>query len=187
MNVLTYNQQRRTIRKFNQKPIDESLLTQFVDTARLCPSAGNFQPLRYRIVSRKDDCDALFPHLKWAAYLPDGTPAPQYRPTAYIVIAQDLSIRSADASLDAGAAAMTINLCAQEHGISACWIGSVDRKAVSKMYDLDEKMKILLVLALGYPAQESTAVPVKDENIRYYEDENHNIYVPKRSLTDVLF
>lgn len=187
MDIFTCNQNRRTIRKFQQTPIDERLLTRLLEAARLCPSAGNFQPLRYRIVSGHQACEELFPHLKWAAYLPDGAPKSDEKPVAYIIIAQDLSIRSADASLDAGAAAMTINLCAEENGIASCWIGSVDRSAVKKMYQLSDDLKILLILALGYPAQTSVTVPVVDGNIRYHADDACNLYVPKRTLEEIQF
>ena len=43
------------------------------------------------------------------------------------------------------------------------------------------------MIALGYPAQESTAVPIDQGNVRYYLDENNKMKVPKRALDDVLY
>ncbi len=185
MNVYDTNKQRRTIRKFKQTPISPEVLEKLVDAARICPSAANLQPLRYKIVHGAA-CSDLFPLLRWAGYLEDGAPKPGEEPTAYIVIVQDLSCRKADASLDAGAAAMTINLCAQELEIGCCWIGSFDREAVNNLYQFKEDKKVLLVIALGHPAQESCCVPVDAGNIRYYLNEENTLCVPKRDLNNIL-
>lgn len=185
MNVYELNQHRRTIRKFRQTPISFETLKSFVDAARICPSAANLQPLRYKIIHGAN-CANLFPHLRWAGYLENGAPEQGEQPTAYIVIVQDLSVRKADASLDAGAAAMAINLCAEELGIGCCWIGSFDHNAVKKLYDLSENQKPLLVIALGYPSQHSCCVDIENENIRYYLNEDNNLCVPKRNISDVL-
>ncbi len=187
MNVFDLNAQRRTVRKFTQQPIAEDFLKKLVDAARVCPSAANLQPLRYRIVSGKAECDALFPCLRWAGYLPNGTPEEQERPTAYIIVAQDMNARPTESSYDVGAAMMAMTLCAQEAGIGCCWFGSVDRAKIQQMYRLDESLKITLVLALGYPAQNSVADKVIDGNLRYWLDPEQTLHVPKHSLEDVLF
>ncbi len=186
MDVYEINKQRRTIRKFRQTAVSSEVLERLVDAARICPSAANLQPLKYKVVNAPEDCEALFPHLRWAGYLEDGAPKQGETPTAYIVIVQDLSCRKADASFDAGAAAMVINLCAQELGIGCCWIGSFDREAVNTLYGFRAEQKALLVLALGYPAQDSCCVSVENENIRYYLNEINTLCVPKRDLDDIL-
>ena len=42
------------------------------------------------------------------------------------------------------------------------------------------------MLAVGYPKQESKIVDMKDNDVKYYEDENGVINVPKRSLEEIL-
>lgn len=186
MSVYNVNILRRTIRKFQQKPIQQNTLLKLVDSARIAPSAANMQPLKYKIVTDEDTCAAMFPHLHWAGYLPNGTPDASERPTAYILIFQDLNLRSADASIDVGAAAMTMTLCAQELGISSCWIGSVDRNAVCDLFHIDESLKLHLVIALGYPAQNSQIADITDKNIKYFMDSDNVLNVPKRALEDIL-
>lgn len=180
------NKQRRTIRKFKQTPISRETLEKLIDAARVCPSAANLQPLRYKIVNDANACGALFPHLRWAGYLPDGAPKTGEEPTAYILIVQDTSLRKTDADIDAGAAAMVMNLCGQELGFSCCWIGSFDREAVSNLYHFNDNLKPLLVLAFGYPAQKSCCVNVENQNIRYYLKSDNTLCVPKRDITDIL-
>ncbi len=186
MGVYEINKERRTVRKFHQQEISLEILHQFIDAARVCPSAANLQPLRYKVIHDSEGCAALFPHLRWAGYLKDGGPKPGEEPTAYIVIVQDLSIRKADASLDAGASAMAINLCAEELGIGCCWIGSFSREAVTKLYDLTAEQQPLLVLALGYSAQAGQCVAVENGNIRYYLEKDGTLCVPKREIRDIL-
>ena len=45
---------RRSIRRFKQKPINKEILLKLIEAARLAPSAGNIQPLKYLIVTEKD-------------------------------------------------------------------------------------------------------------------------------------
>jgi nitroreductase len=45
MDVYTAIISRRTIRRFQKKPIKLDLLRRFVNAARLAPSAANLQPL----------------------------------------------------------------------------------------------------------------------------------------------
>ena len=186
MGVYEINKKRRTVRKFQQRAIALETLHKFIDAARVCPSAANLQPLRYKIIHNSGECAALFPYLRWAGYLEDGGPKSGEEPTAYIVIVQDLSIRKADASLDAGASAMAINLCAEELGIGCCWIGSFNREAIIKLCNLSAEQHPLLVLALGYSDQAGQCVAVENGNIRYYLNENDTLCVPKREISDIL-
>ena len=188
MSVYEVNKTRRTVRKFAQTPIDEALLMKLVDAARVSPSGANLQPLRFRIVTDAAEREALFAHLRWGGYLSDGAPGEGERPMAYIIVAADESLKSGNVPYDTGAAMMAMTLCAQEEGIGSCWIGSVNRKAVQEMYGLPEYMHVTLVLALGYPAQESREVCMgEDGSVRYWLDDEPVLNVPKRTLEDILF
>jgi nitroreductase len=57
---------RRSIRKFEQKPIDIEILKKLVNAARLAPSMANLQPLEYVIVNDPNVCDGVFSALRWA-------------------------------------------------------------------------------------------------------------------------
>ncbi|MDY3286884.1 MAG: nitroreductase family protein [Eubacteriales bacterium] len=187
MTVFERMQNRRTVRKFTQTPVPRELLLRCVEAARVAPSAANLQPLQYKIVSGEADCAALFPHLAWAGYLrPNGTPQSGERPTAYIVVVQNTERRPSAAEFDAGAAIMSMLLCADEEGLGCCWIASVDRDAVAALYGLPETQKVLAVVALGYPAQQAKSVPMQSGDVKYYLDERDVLNVPKRSMEDIL-
>lgn len=176
--------QRRTIRKFTQMPIPPEVLLELVEAGRVAPSGGNLQPLKYKIVTGAL-CEDVFSHVRWAAYLKDGAPKEDERPTAYILILADTKIRKSGYEFDMGAAAENIQLAAWEKGIGACWMGSIDRKEILALCGIDDTRYVMpTLLALGYSGQESYSEDCTDDSIKYYSDENGVIHVPKR--TDIL-
>ena len=113
MDVYTAIVSRRSIRRFQQKPIAVEVLMKLVDTGRLAPSAANLQPLEYMIVTDVTLCAAVFSTLGWAGYLkPRWTPAVSERPTAYVIILvhKDTGF---DPAHDVGLAAENIMLAAE--------------------------------------------------------------------------
>ena len=178
--------ERRSIRKFNQTPISKEVLLDVLDCARLAPSAGNLQPLKYIAETRADMNAKIFPMTKWAAYLKgEGTPRTGEEPTAYIAILNDTDIKSNLYQLDAGAAAMSIIAAAQERGIASCWIYSVDRDLFSALYGLPANLQLVSVISLGYPAEKSSAVDFKGD-VKYYKNPDGSLSVPKRLLNEIL-
>ena len=64
---------------------------------------------------------------------------------------------------------------------------NIKRTELMEIFGLDpEKYAISMVIALGVPVEEVKMVEVKDDDIKYYRDENQVHYVPKRSLKDVI-
>ncbi|NLG38008.1 MAG: nitroreductase family protein [Clostridiales bacterium] len=179
---------RRTVRRFSQKPIDRALLVDWVDCARLSPSASNRQPLRYRIIDDPARAERIFPLTRWAALLgPQGTPTPGERPTAYILLLADRTVAPGGCAHDTGAAAQTIQLLATGHGVGCCWMGAIDRDAILAAEGLDpERYALDTLLALGYAAEEPVFEDAPDGDVRYYRDETGRHRVRKRTLGDVL-
>lgn len=187
MNVYEAITQRRTIRKFRQDPLQHYELVKLVDCARLSPTGANLQPLKYMIIDDKRTLKAIYPMTKWAGYLPAWNPAENERPTAYIAILNDDTIKSADkCECDCGAAVMSMILEAQELGIATCWLGAIDRAGLKKLLGLEDRYSVLYLLALGYPAQEGDIVTMRDNDVHYFLDEDENICVPKRRIGDVI-
>ncbi len=182
----------RSYRRFDQThAIDPTTLCDLVDMARLVGSGMNFQPLRY-IASADPAANAtIFKQLTWAKYLEGwGGPAEGERPTAYIIILGDSTIKphvNTSANTDLGIAAQTILLGAAERGLGGCMVGSVNRNGLRADLQIDERYEILLVVALGKPAETVVVDPIgADGSVRYWRDEYHVHHVPKRALADIL-
>jgi len=178
----------RSYRRFDSDyKIERNTLLELVDLARLSPSAANLQPLKYILSCDPQSNDKIFPCLAWAGYLKDWPgPAPSQRPSAYIILLGDTSIRK-EFGCDQGIACQSILLGAVEKGLGGCIIGSIDRDKLSLEMEIPSQYHILLVIALGKPAENIIldSPPCKDP-VTYYRDMTNNHHVPKRSLKDLI-
>jgi nitroreductase len=175
---------RRTIRKYLQKAVPEQVLLKCVDAARLSPSGGNLQPLRYVIINDPKLLKQVFGTLSWAVFLPEYYPTEEEMPQAYIVLLLDKKGRTP--IHDASIAAMSISMVAYDEGVGSCILASVDREKLRDVLNVPEGFTISLVVALGYPAENPVVEPVKDDAISYWLDENAVLHVPKRDLKDIV-
>lgn len=180
----------RSFRRFRESyPVTETLMTQWIDNARVTASAANKQPLRYRIVTDGDQCARIFDTLSWAASLPDWDgPEEGERPTGYIVMAVDSkALKGQLWRFDAGIAAQTIMLASTEEGFGGCIILTFDHKRVKEILDMPDDLEPVLVLALGRPIEDIRLVDAEGDDTTYYRDENQVHFVPKRRLEDIMF
>jgi nitroreductase len=117
----------RSYRRFHQEvAIELETLKELVDLARLSPSAGNLQPLKYILSCDLRMNDLIFQHIAWAG------PCEGERPSAYIIILGDTEI-SQSFGCDHGIAAQSILLGTTEKGLGGCIIGSIQRQRLASL------------------------------------------------------
>jgi len=181
----------RSIRRFRgDKPLKESHLVEIVDLGRLGGSARNNQPLKYMVITDIGLRRQIFTLLGWAGYLKDWPgPAEHERPQAYIICLLDKRLCrdfEHEADFDLGIASQNMLLGAAEKGIAGCRIGSFSPE-IGDVVELSPDYKVLLVIALGYPAEQVVLEEVgPDDAIRYWRDDNNIHHVPKRPLAKIL-
>lgn len=178
----------RSIRRFDASvAVGPEVLAELVELACLVPSAANRQPLRYLGVTDAGTASGVFGCLKWAGYLADWPgPGPGERPAAYLVVVCRAESATA-AACDSGIAAQTILLGAAERGLGGCIVAAVDRARLASELDLPPEWSVLMVIALGKPA-ETVVIDLidRDGDIRYRRDAYGIHHVPKRKPQDVL-
>ena len=177
----------RSYRRFYEEQlVEKETLVDLVDLARVAASGKNLQSLKYFVVNDKFTNHKVFTTLAWAGYLKewDG-PVAGERPSAYIVILEDTSIGTGMVH-DQGLAAQNILLGAVEKGLGGCIIASVKRPQLAAILNLPSHLTITLVIALGKPKEEVVIDPIKDNDIKYWRDEDHVHHVPKRSLEEII-
>lgn len=187
MDMMHVVSKRRSIRRFTQEPVPREALEAMVEAARLSPTGVNRQPLQFAILCGRTVCEAVFPLTAWAGKIPDGSAGPDAstQPTAYIALLVDKAIAQ-QADTDAGAAAMSMMLVAEVAGLATCWLGSVQRPQVLDILGLDAaRFAIHTMVAVGYPAMQSRAVPLRDGSTDYYLEAPDALCVPKRALEDI--
>jgi len=176
---------RRSIRRFQQKPIEPDLLKKLVNAGRLAPSAANIQPLEYFVVNDKDLCVQIFDTIGWAGYIkPKWTPSEKERPVAYIIVLnknveKNWNIRDASLSSE------NIVLAAEAEGIGSCILLNIDKEKIRKIIKIPEDLQIDSVIALGYKSEKSVVEDYVD-SVEYWQDEKQVLHVPKKKLEDIL-
>jgi len=180
--------QNRSCRRFHEDyGVDMEILKDLVNLARLSASAANLQPLKYILSCNAEKNERIFAYLAWAAYLKDW-PGPKAgeRPSAYIIIVGDTRI-TRDFGCDHGIASQSILLGAREKGLAGCMIGAINRKDLRKFLNIEDRFKILLVLAIGKPKEEIMIETVDDDSkIKYWRDNDGIQHVPKRKMGDII-
>lgn len=178
----------RSYRRFDESVrITAETLRELVGLARLTPSATNAQPLKYILSADPEKNARIFGCLAWAAALKDWKgPQEGERPAAYIVVLGDTKI-SAHIDCDHGIACQTILLGAVERGLGGCILGAVNRDRLRQELQIPERYKILLVVALGKPAEKVVLETVgPDGDFRYWRDAEDVHHVPKRALDEII-
>jgi nitroreductase len=178
----------RSYRRFvESEAVSDKLLRELVDLSRYAASAANKQPLKYILSSTPEKNNRIFRHLTWARSLSgNGKPKKGERPAAYIIILGDREI-TANFGVDHGIAAQTILLAAVEKELGGCMLGAIDREGLRMSLDIPYRFDILLVIALGKPAE---TVIIEDAGLEgivdYWRDKKSVHHVPKRSLDEII-
>lgn len=177
----------RSYRRFHEnRNIDKETLQELINLARLSPSSGNLQPLKYIISNKPEKNSVVFPCLAWAGYLKDWIgPQEGERPSAYIIILGDTEITK-NFGCDYGIAAQSILLGATERGLNGCIIGSVQKEKLRDSLKIPERYEILLVIVLGVRKETVVIEEVRNGDIKYWRDEKGVHHVPKRSLSEII-
>lgn len=180
----------RSYRGFDEnRKITKEEMLEFVDLTRYTASSVNMQPLKYYIAYEDDKVRLVQSMTKWARALPDlNLPFEGTMPTGFIVICQDKDIAPNTARFlkDVGIVAQTILLAATEKGLGGCMIGNFQPDEVKSKLNLSDNLEVLLIVAIGKPAENIVITDVCDGKFNYYRDENNTHYVPKRKLEDIL-
>jgi len=166
-------QSRRSIRKYQNRPVEREKILQCIEAARLAPSAENVQPWRFIVL---DD-------LKVIQQFSDQVFSGIYSPTRFaaaapiiIVILAKLDIITNRIGkqiqgihfylLDIGIAGEHFVLQAQELGLGTCWIGWFNIRKARKYLNIPRTYKIVSLISMGYPE----ARPLKPQNRQLLKD-----------------
>ena len=187
MDIMQVLSTRRTFRAFTQEPVPKEVLTDILEAGRLANCGANRQSLRFVVAEKPEDVAKLCELTKWAAAIPDGagTPAPEQRPTLFIVVLQDTSVPG-HSDIDVGIAVASMTTAAWAKGIGSCIIGTLPKDRTAQFLELPENLQVHTGIAFGYPAHRSTVVPLKDGQKKYWRDGNGDYYVPKYALEDIV-
>ena len=154
MNVMEAIRQRRSIRAYEDRSIEEEKLQAVLDAGRLAPSACNRQEWRYIVV--RDP--AMRTDLAEAA---NGQKFVGEAPVVLVACAKTdghkMSCGEPCYPIDVAISLDHITLKAAEEGLGTCWIGAFDQPAVKKLLNIPEDIRVVQLMPLGYPADQPAA------------------------------
>ncbi|MFH1707563.1 MAG: nitroreductase family protein [Planctomycetota bacterium] len=142
-------QKRYSVRSYLDRPVEEAKLLAVLEAARLAPSASNRQEWRFVVVRDPEVRSALC-----AA----GSDQP-FIAQAPVVIAccaetDGHAMRCGHKCflIDVAIAVDHMTLRALELGLGSCWVGAFDAPAVRRILGIPDRVEVVELLALGYPA-----------------------------------
>ena len=177
---------RRTIRRFQEKAVQFSLLKKCVNAARLSPTARNTQPLEFVAVHNIEQVVRVNEAVHFGGAVKEKGRVEGEEPKAFIVILSDKE--KADEKyigMDVGIAAEAIALTALESGVGLCMMGSIERERIKGILKIPNQYSVQLVLAMGYPKEKPKAEQAT-KDLFYWLDKKGELHIPKRALEEVM-
>lgn len=157
---------RRSIRKYEEKPVSEDMVHKLLRAAMYAPSAGNERPWHFIVVKDKKKLNEISENHLYAKMLPEAALA--------IIPCCDISNLKYEGSFwiqDMAASIQNILLEAKHLGLGSCWCGVYPREfllePVKRILNTPENIIPVAIIAIGYPGEE------REVRERYKEDRVH--------------
>ncbi len=158
MDLMHAIRSRRSIRDYQDRPVEEEKLLAVLDAGRLAPSARNMQDWKFIVVR-----DAAT-RQKLAVAARDQ----QFVGQAPVVIAacgtSDLVMTCGQPAyaIDVAIALDHMTLAAASLDLGTCWIGAFYEDQVKEILGVPQDIRVVALLPLGYPADEPAPRPRKN-------------------------
>jgi len=155
MDVLETIRTRRSVRKFQDRPVPPQLIEQVLAAAMSAPSARNAQPWHFVVIDDREllaEIPRINPNARMAAAA-----------AAAILVCGDLELEKSAGFWVVDCAAATENLLLAAHalGLGAVWTGIYPRQqrveGFRRMLQLPENVVPHSLVPLGYPAEQPEA------------------------------
>lgn len=165
MDVLEAIHTRRSIRKYENRPVPNEIIKEILAAAMSAPSSGNAQPWQFIVITEREILDNV-PEINSKASMA------KFAPMA-IMVCGDLGLEKQPGRwiMDCSAATQNLLLAAHAKGIGAVWtciypeITAIEEFRV--LAHLPEHVIPLALVVMGYPAQKLPRID------RYDEDKVH--------------
>ena len=166
--VLENIHSRKSVRQYTAEPVSEEHIQTMLKAAMAAPSAVNYQPWRFVVVTERAELDAMAEILPYARML-------KQAPLAIVVCGETLWFEGKENGFwqqDCSAATQNLLLAAEALGLGAVWTGvypDPERSAqLSAFLGLPETVQPLCAIPIGHPAGDDKPKDKwKPENIHY--------------------
>lgn len=152
MNFIELATQRYSVRNFEPQPIEKDKLQYVLEAARIAPSAANFQPWQFLVITESELLKKIQTtyHRSWFVTAP-----------AVIIALGDHARgwhRASDGKdfteIDVAIAVDHLTLAAAEKGLGTCWVCNFDAAKCCEMINAPENLEAIALIPIGYPVVE---------------------------------
>ena len=147
MDTLELLKSRRSIRKYKSTPVEEEKIQKCLEAAQWAPSASNKQPWEFMIVTKPENRNKMAKIHPYAKFIAES-------PVVFIPLT-DPTIHADYHQSDTALATMQFMIMAHSLGLGTCWAGVINKpqieNEIKKMLDIPEKLRVLALVAVGYP------------------------------------
>jgi nitroreductase len=158
---------RRSVRRYADRPVPDSVVLSLLESARQAPSADNTQPWRFVVVKdpavreklARASFSGIFAHTRFAGRAPVLIALCAQR-AGIVEVGKTIKDR-AMYQLDCGIAGEHLVLRAQELGLGTCWIGWFNRRAARRALGVPFHVQVVALIAVGYPVADAAPRPRK--------------------------
>ncbi|HTG80427.1 MAG TPA: nitroreductase family protein [Geobacteraceae bacterium] len=172
MDIFQVIENRRSIRKYRDTPVEREKIDRILDAARLAPSWKNMQCWRFLVLDGMEKREALL------SAFPDDNPGKRAIAQApvVIVVCADPAQSGVENGIDYYVADTAIafeHLCLAAHalGLGSCWMGLYDEAAVHTALGIPDGVRVVGITPLGYPDQDPKPRPRKElAEIAYFNE-----------------
>lgn len=151
MNINEAIKIRRSVRKYEDKPVEKEKIEELLRAAMQAPSAGNQQPWEFIVVENKETLQQLAKASPYAAPVKNA-------PLGIVVLAKDEFLKFPSCwQQDLSAATENMLLKAVELGLGAVWLGIAPEKErmefIKALFRLPQGVRPFALLAIGYSSE----------------------------------
>ena len=171
---LSLVQKRRSIRRYQEKPVEAEKIDRLMEIALRSPSSRGFNPWEFIVVTDPNLLEKL------SKAKPHGASFLKNAPLGMVVCVDpekcDVWVE------DAAIASVFIHLAAESIGLGSCWIQirkrmynqtKTSQEYIGELLNIPKRLNVESIIAIGYPAEKKT--PHRKEELQY-EKVYFNLY-----------
>lgn len=151
--------ERYSERNFAPTPLEPEKLQAILEAGRIAPTARNLQPQRTLVVQSAEGLTKI-----------DRCTRCRFGAPVVLVLTYDMTVASHNPDVvdfgivDTSIAATHMMLQAAELGVHSCWVGLIDPSELRRQFDIPRTHRIISVMPLGYPSEESHPSHMHEES-----------------------
>lgn len=156
-------EERSSVRRYSNREVSRELISQILESARIAPSAVNFQPWKFLVVTSE----------KTKAIIQESYNREWFKTAPLYIVAcgnhEESWHRSFDgkdhADIDVAIAVEHICMSAASAGLGTCWVCNFDAAKLKADLQLPENLEPIAIIPLGYSEGDGDVRPKKRKDI----------------------